>query len=353
MAFLAGNASVRPGEPEGTGRMVELQHIPPGARVVARLATGDGAAGLYRQHPVLELALMRIFVTARAGDVGEAELPGAWEAAWLRVVTLRAGHRDVSSGQRETSLHMLCQGENGGLEPLHRMALLAPVHVRRPGKLGVVVIPVTISALPGLDSVERGLTGRRVALRTSHGLVAPVQRVTRRLVRRHGESSWFPSIHHVARGALAVVRTAGKLPAMKVGPVAVGTPGVRHGFFEIARGVALAAGESGVFTEQRELRFKVVKLRSQPNGFPALVRVARLARGAEGLTVRVLVAGGVTGRKRQACELCVGLGVANLRMALLAGDFLMGAGDLEFRLGVVEARSRLPLGEGVALEAVR
>lgn len=64
--------------------------------------------------------------------------------------------------------------------------------------------------------------------------------------------------------------------------------------------------------------------------------MARLAGSAEGLTVRVLVAA-VTGRKRQARELCVLLGAANFRMALLAGDFLMGAGDLEFRLVMIEA----------------
>jgi hypothetical protein len=242
--------------------MIELRYVLPVPLLVTRLAAGGRAVRLSRCHAGLELPLMRILVTAVTVQVGESEVPRLGVAALGIVVALPAGYGGVRSEQRKAGLLVPRQGKGGSLESLYAVAFLAAIQVRRGGKLVLMFVGVAVRTLAKLDSIIRGLTSRHVALRARNRRVAALQWVTRNLVRGNIEQRGLPAVDGVASGALALVRTAGKLAVVRIGLVTVRAFGVSYRRFEVAREMTLGAGQGGMSTRQRKLRACMVEPRT-------------------------------------------------------------------------------------------
>ena len=169
----------------------------------------------------------------------------------LMAVSARDG--SVSCAENEVGLLMTNQRKRRRLVPVKIVAALAGVEVRSGDKLPGVTVVVAIRAAFELDLEESFLALGNVALRAFHFGVSALQWIRAGIMFLHREGGWFPPIHGVTRSALPVIRSFGKLPAMRIGPMAI------HAFLENKRllklsvGVAPGAIHGDMLSLQREL----------------------------------------------------------------------------------------------------
>lgn len=122
----------------------------------------------------------------------------------------------MTTGEHKSRLFVLRQGKGRWPIAFEGVTAVASVEVRRSGKLSGVTIAVAIGAAVELDSVQRVLPFRDVALRALEPRVAALQRIRSGGMFLYGELRRLPSINCVARGALSTIGTLHELPVVRV-----------------------------------------------------------------------------------------------------------------------------------------
>ena len=218
------------------------------------------------------------------------------------------------------------------------MASLTAVQRRRSGKLSLVNVFVAILALRSRNLEFRilaFLAFRHVALIAGHCYVEGFQWIFRRDMFFDAKRGRLPPVFRVARLAFTAVGTRSELPVMRF-LVAIGAFGVSHRRFEIAMGVAIAASNRLVFSNQRKFCFRVVETFHLSYTGPTRSHVTTVAGCLEGSLMRVGVAS-TAFREGKARVFDVRLSVLDNRVALHAIHFLVRSGERIFRCGVIEA----------------
>ncbi len=220
-----------------------------------------------------------------------------------------------------------------------------------------MLIGMAIGATLKFDFELRVLAPGNVALRAQQFGVSTLERIIGLRVVLRGESRRLESLHCVARGTLALVRTSGKLALVRIGFMAVHALGKDERLLEIPADVAFGATDFAVLAQQRVLRLGMIEVLIESTGrdlLPSAGIVTSLASLLEAAVMRVRVTIGAFAKRNS--------GVARLfvgakRMAFGAGDFGMQSSQRIASLGVIELATRfecdrLPIGEIVALQAV-
>lgn len=131
----------------------------------------------------------------------------------------------------------------------------------RTGELGFVNILVAVLALR-LGDLEKSVFALRalwqVALFAGHGDVAAFERIFCRCMVLDGKSRWFPAIHGMAGGTFSTIGTSAELTLVCIF-VTIRALCERDGRLEVAVGMAVAAGDSLVFSKEGKFCFGVVK----------------------------------------------------------------------------------------------
>ena len=148
-------------------------------------AGGSSRSGLL--HPFVKLPFVDVLVTTGTAQV----LPVVDEVLRLELsrflVTVAACDRDVSPGQRKTSLLVLGQGKGRGYVGIEVMALVTGIEVGCRRELTRVAILVAICAKVKLHPVERVLAFGDMALLALEACMASLEGVLRRRVFLHCE----------------------------------------------------------------------------------------------------------------------------------------------------------------------
>jgi len=352
MTFAAGHAPVRPFERELGFRMVESAHIGPGAHVMAGFTSQRGAIRAQRRHALLEFPTVGVLMAGGASTVLEMErqhLVGP--PAQTHLVTIRARHRDVSSRKHEPGFAVHGDGIVRSVEIFDGVAFLTPILVGRSGKLPVVDVLVAIGTRFEFDPIDRVLPSGEVAFGTLHLYVLALERILRAGVFFHAERGRLEPIHRVARGAFALVRSRAKLALVRIWSVTIHALRERNLLLEVSACMAILAADRHVFAQQRIFGLGMIERRGHPYRIPAARRVASVAGLREAAPMRIFVtirarAEGQPGELRGASGPAGG-------MALFASDFDVQAGQRVPRLGMIKPRSCFPVGEVVALGAIR
>lgn len=185
-------------------RMVKAADVRPGSRIVARLAAHRRAVGAALNHPVVELAVVRIVVTSGATHVRETEGQDFVRSAGrTHLMAIDARNRCVRPGQRVTRLPMQRYRESRLVEVLDRVAVLTLVLIRRCSKLAIVGIFVTSCADREFDFIDCVFARWQMAFPTLNGNMLSPQRVTGRVVLLDTKERWFPSFNGMAFRAFA------------------------------------------------------------------------------------------------------------------------------------------------------
>lgn len=231
-------------------------------------------------------------VTPGAGAIGKVERDNfVCALRCTHLVAFDASHCRMSARQRKLRVAMLRDGEEGPVEVLDRVAVLATVLIWRFGELAVVRILVAIRARSVLHFVDGVLSGWNMALRALHTNVLSLERILRCRMLFHAKQRRFPPIHGVAFRTFTLLRPMLELSAVDV-LVAIRTEGEGERPFEITSQVTGAAIHLGVQPEQRELCLGMVKREGWQHLLPAGRRVAFFAcLLVEGPVVRVHMAG--------------------------------------------------------------
>ncbi len=350
MTVDAFDAAVRAKKRESSGRMVEAREPLPGGGRVATLAARPRAIGAAGFHPGTEFAAMRIGMTCGASAILEAVLHRFCRAHWGRFVTFHASNGRMRAGEWEARLLVPRQGKMRRAEALHVVAGLAPIQMWRGGELPFVNVLVAIPALCRSDLEERVFALGQMAFRAGYGCVLCLEGVLRRRVLLDAEDGRSKALDRVTRGAFSGIGPGFELARMGV-LVTVHALCVRHGCLEVAFGVALAAGNGLVLAQKRIFRLRVVEAFETLDVLPVGGRVAGLARRGEAALVRIGVAGCAL-FEGKADEFDIGFRIRQRGMALLAGDFLVRAGQRVLGCRMMEARGRLPALECMAAGAI-
>lgn len=123
--------------------------------------------------------------------------------------------------------------------------------------------------------------------------MSALQRISAGCVFLHGEQRRLPALHVVARSAFATIGMLGKLSIVRIGLVAIHALGKRQRFLEIAVDVALCAIYGCMFSQQRELGLRMVKVLAhclERNLLPSAGVMTGLATLREAAMMRILVA---------------------------------------------------------------
>ena len=332
-------------------RMVKASNVDPGSGAVACFAAQRRSIGALLRHALLEFSLVGIHVTGRASAVLEMERQNlVYSSAEAGFVALRAGDGHVSSGQHIAGVLMLGNGERRAMKILYRVAILATVLVRRGGKLLVMRILMAIRAGREFHFVDGVFSGRRVALVASNGRMFSFERIMRCRVLLHAKLRWFPPFHGVALRTLSFARPRLELSFMWIGSMANCALGKGQGLLEIASGVAVAATDLQVHSQERVFCFRMIELHRGIHFFPTGGRMAGFARSLESAFVRIGVAGdaGIEFYPRELHRL-VG---TSREVALLAGHLGVHSGQRILCLRMVELLGLFPVGHIVAALAV-
>lgn len=188
MAITALDGPVRALQRKFRFRVVKTVDVRPRPHVMTGFAAQRRAVRAALRHAVLELAVMRIVVACRTGQVLEMEgqdFVGA--ACGADFVTIGTRHGCVSPGQRETCVAMFGDGKSGTVEVQDGVTALAFIQVRRGCKLIVVSIFVAIRTSRELHLVNRILTRGKMAFAAFDGDVLTLQRVIGSVVFLHAE----------------------------------------------------------------------------------------------------------------------------------------------------------------------
>lgn len=169
-------------------RVVVAGDVGPGPCVVTSLATQSRTVGAALRHPVVEFAVMRVFVTRGAAHVCEAKRQNFIRAACrAHLMTIGTRHSGMGASQSETGVAMLGDGKGRAMEILNRMAAFTFVLVRRGGKLPVVSILVTVQASCEFHFVNGVFPGGKMTFSTFNGNVLSTQWITRCVVLLYSE----------------------------------------------------------------------------------------------------------------------------------------------------------------------
>lgn len=300
VAINTGHGAMGPKQWERGLGMVEAREFLPGFGGMARFATCRCTVGARLLHALPELTLVRIRVAGGAGKIFKA-VEGGVLCCRRRslLMALSAGNGDMASGQDETSLPVLGQGEGGGPVAIQGVALLTAVQIRRRCELSLVFVFVAVEATGKLDLIKRFFPFGDMALRTGHAGVFGLERVSRGRVLFDPELCGLESFHGVAGRALSTVGTLEELAAVLI-VVAIHAALESQRLLEIAAAVTLQAIHALMFAQQRVLGFGVIEALVEGGGcdpFPAGGVVARLtALLGERSVMRIGVAVGALGK---------------------------------------------------------
>src|SRR5271157_1083928 len=174
--------------------MVEAVDVSPGLEVVASLATKRSSIHPLPRHLLVKLALVRILMTSRAGQVREMERQDGIRApAQACLMALGTGHSRMGSRERETRVAMFGDRIGCAVPFLDRVAIFTAILERGAGELAVVRILVAVRAECELHFVKRIFACRDVALRAFHINVLAPQRVLGSIVLAHTEKGRLPT----------------------------------------------------------------------------------------------------------------------------------------------------------------
>jgi hypothetical protein len=331
--------------------VIEAWQIRPRFDCVARLASLWLAVGAQLRQLQIKFAVMRIFVAARAGEVVEMirRVFGSSFAA-RRYMAFRTRYGEMSARQRVTRLLMQRNREGGRLKPPNRMTWFALVVVGGPGELAAVLVLVAVRALRKGDFVTRRGPCGNVAFVACYARVFSIQRIADRRMCLDVEERGLPSIHRVARGTLAFVRTGGKLAAVWIDRVAVRASREGNFFFEITSPVASEAIHFRMQSQQRIFGLGMIKRFIRRNFSPSGRGVAGIAGLCECAVMRIRMAIAAF-RERDSREASFASGLRR-GVTSFACDLGMKASERISCLRVVKIPGGLPIREIVALQAV-
>lgn len=147
---------------------------------------------------------MRIVVAACATHVREAEWQDSVRAACgTHLVTIRARHGGVRTGQTEPRVAMFGDCKGRAMEILNRMAALTFVFVGRSRKLSVMWILVAVEAGSELHFVNRIFACRQMAFRAFDSNVFSPQRISGGVMLFDAKERWLPAFHRMTLRAFA------------------------------------------------------------------------------------------------------------------------------------------------------
>jgi len=231
----------------------------------------------------------------------------------------------------------------------HGVAVFTAIIVGCAGELTVVHVFVAVDAIRVFHLVNRVLASGQVTFIAFHFRVLAVEGVARRSVFLDTKQRRFPTLHRVALRALALLGPRLKLAAMCVF-VAVHAVRKRKLFLEVAVDVAGGTADRGVFSEQRILRLRMVKIESLQQFLPACGGVAFFATLLERTFVRIDMAIDAS-LKLHVFVTCRPAGFVRL-VALLAGNLDVQSSQGVAGLRVIELLCCFPIREVVALQAI-
>lgn len=261
-----------------------------------------------------------------------------------------AGDRQMRFPQGESCALMLRDRVRGRLEPSQGMALLAPIPVRRPRKLPFMRILVAILALREANLVAGGCSGRHMAFVAGDSGMLAIQPIPGRGMHLYVKERRLPSLDRMAFGALPLLLPSGELAAMRVGSMAIRAFHEGNRPLKVSSVMAFQAVHLSVLSEERILCLRVIELALLAGLFPAVGRVAYLARFGEGPVMDIGMAVGATlegysPEPRFPSRLggCV---------AFFAGNMSMISAEWVATFRMVEILGSLPINEVVALQAI-
>ena len=316
---------------------------------MAGLAPGWRTIGTRLEHAFLELSFVRIGMTTGAVQI----LPVIDHSLRLKfrrlLVAVGTRYRHVPAGKHEMRFLVLGQSEGGGLVRFQIVAAVASVEIRRYRELIGVAIAMTISAALELHFEQRVLSFRNMALRAFQSRVRALQRIRAQRMFLGREQRGLPSLHVVARSALAGIGALGELAVVRV-PMAIHALLEGKGLLEISTGMALRAVDTDVLSQQRKLRLGVVEVlvyTLHRNLFPSAGGVTGLAalRETAAVRIRVAVRALVEGNPD-----ILRFTVGSIRMTLRALHLRVQPGQRIARFRVIKLRDTdlLPVNEVVA-----
>lgn len=256
VAFAARGHAMGPDQGEFRFRMVEASNVNPGFGVVTRFAAQRSSIGPLLRHAVFEFALMRIGVAGGARAVREMERQNlVCSSAEARFVAIRAGDGHVSSGQHEAGVLVFGNRERRAMKILYGVAVLAAILVRRGGELFVMRILMAIRARRELHFVQSVFAGRRMAFVASDGRMLSLERIMRCRVLLHAKLRRLPAFDRVAFRTFPLACTRLELPFVRIGSMAIRALGKGQRLLKIASGVAVAAGNFQMHSQERVFCF--------------------------------------------------------------------------------------------------
>jgi len=322
---------------------------------VTGFATGWSSIRSHLQHAFLELALVRVSVATRAGEI----LPVIDRArSWFEfggfLVAVGAWNRDVPARQNEVRLFVASQCERRWLIAFKVVAPVARIEIGRSRELAAVLVAVAIGATLESDFEQSIFALGDVTLRALQSGMPALQRIGRGCVVLHCEPRWFPPFHGVTRSALCARRPLGELPIVWVGFVAIHTLLKSQRLLEVSAAVTLNAVDHRMLSQQRIFRFRVIETLAdgfRRNLLPTASVMAGLAALRETSTVRIRVA---IGTQREGNPRVTGFVVGSRRVAFLTGDLRMQTGKRIARFRMIELFNldRLPVLIVVTLQTV-
>jgi hypothetical protein len=199
--------------------MIEWRKVTPRYRGVACLAAEWNA--ILAQES-LKSTVVGIHVATRARQYRPSILRNQFRSKTLcLLVTVIAGHCQVTSSQTIGNLAVPAETECGGHKLQQTVTILAMIKIWSRGKLIGVLIRVAIGAVAKLDRVNSCFALWNVASGTGYGGVLSFQGIGGFHVFFQAKCRWFESVDGVAIRAFTSPGSFGKLPAMRVGTMAI------------------------------------------------------------------------------------------------------------------------------------
>lgn len=231
------------------------------------------------------------------------------------------------------------------------VALLAAVLVWRCGKLALVNVLMTTTALRLRNSKYGALSPRKMAFVAFHFDMAALERVSGRGMFFNPECGGLKPVDDMTGGTISASWPRQKLTFVII-RMANGAGCVRHRRLEVALRVAFAACNAAVFPEKRKSGLGMIEAFELRNLCPFRCVVARLAGPFEASFMRICVADSASleGESRVSD---IRLGVGHRAVAFGTGYNGVCSREREFCRCVLEVRSRLPRICSVTLGAVR
>jgi hypothetical protein len=211
-------------------------------------------------HQCFEAALVRVGVATCACEILPVIARGGFRGEVAgRLVAIAARNCHVASAKPERSFVVPPQAECRGLEPLQIVAILAAIEMGCGGELAGMLIGVAIRAALKLHFEDRVFTSGKMTLRARHRGMLSLQGIRGLGVLREPEFCRFKAVDSVAGRALTAARPLGELPAVGIGPVAIGTLLEWQRLFEISFGVASHTVHLSVLSKQRKFGLRMVE----------------------------------------------------------------------------------------------